>query len=90
MEYQTIAQFDPHREAVRERLVPFGHLRPRISAHSALLDADRLSDPPNQLGSAGPSFLDHDARGGEPLDCGIVEAVLAQHLARVLRESGWR
>jgi hypothetical protein len=35
---------------------------------------------------AGPPVLDHDTRGGEPLDCGIVEAVLAQHLVRVLRE----
>lgn len=41
----------------------------------------RLPDP---AGSAGPPLLDHDTRGGEPLDCGIVKAVLAQHLACVL------
>src|SRR5262245_49227501 len=55
-------------------------------------DADRLPDPApiHTLGSTGPSFLDHDTRGDEPLDCGIVEAVLAQHLVCVLREFGWR
>jgi hypothetical protein len=41
-------------------------------------------------GSAGPPLLDHDTGGGEPLDCSIVEAVLAKHLVRVLREFGWR
>src|SRR5262245_48553867 len=41
-------------------------------------------------GSGGAPFLDQDTRGGEPFDCGIVEAVLAQHFARVLREFGWR
>jgi len=40
--------------------------------------------------SAGPPLLDHDSRGGEPLDCGIVKAVLEQHLACVLREFGRR
>jgi hypothetical protein len=45
-----------------------------------LFDADRLLDPApiHTLGSAGSSLLDHNARGGEPLDCGIVKAVLAQ------------
>jgi Major Facilitator Superfamily len=36
------------------------------------------------LGSAGPPLLHHNTRGGEPLDCGVVETVLAQHLVRVL------
>jgi hypothetical protein len=44
-----------------------------------LFDADWLSDPVSihTLGSAGPPAFDHDTRGGEPLDCGIVKAVLA-------------
>src|SRR5262245_15197243 len=41
------------------------------------------------LGSPSPPLFDHDTRGGEPLDCGIVKAVLAQHFVRVLREFGW-
>jgi hypothetical protein len=55
-------------------------------------DADRLPDPApiRALGSAGPPAFDHDTRGGEPLDCGIVKPVLAQHFACVLREFGWR
>jgi hypothetical protein len=36
------------------------------------------------LGSGGAPFLNHDTRGGEPFDCGIVEAMLAQHFARML------
>jgi hypothetical protein len=41
-------------------------------------------------GSADPPLLDQDTGGSEPLDCGIVEAVLVQHLVRVLREFGRR
>jgi hypothetical protein len=64
----------------------FGRYRPSILPHSTPIGC---RTPIHTLGSTGPSFLDHDARGGEPLDCSIIEAVLAQHLVRVLRKFGW-
>jgi hypothetical protein len=40
-------------------------------------------------GSAGPPQLDHDTCRSEPLDCGIVEAMLAQPSCASLREFVW-
>jgi hypothetical protein len=40
-------------------------------------------------GSAGPPQLDRDTCGSEPLDCGIIEAMLAPTSCTSLREFGW-